>query len=269
MSVDIAALLNEARLDEAIAAMNDEVRAHPTDVSRRTNLSDLLCVAGNFERADRLMDAVSSLDPSVAVGVALFRQLIRAEQARRQFYAEGRVPEFLAKPDGACEAELRASILMRDGDGAQAAALLAQRDEAWTPLAGTADGTAFDDFRDLDDLTASHLEVLSSTGKYFWVPVNSVISIEFRKPERRRDLIWRRAHLSIAGGPDGEVFIPAIYVAKDSTPAHLLGHTTDFAGAEGAPMTGLGLRSFLVGEEDKTIMDLTRIEFAAPVALAA
>jgi type VI secretion system protein ImpE len=269
MSADIAALLNEARLDEAIAAMNAEVRAHPSDVNRRTNLADLLCVAGNFERADTLIDAVSSIDTSVALGVALYRQLIRAEQARRQFYAEGRVPEFLAKPDGACEIELRASVLMRDGDGAQASALLAQRDESWRPLAGTADGASFDDFRDLDDLNASHLEVLTSTGKYFWVPIGSVASIEFRAPERRRDLIWRRAQLSVAGGPDGEVFIPAIYVAKGSRPEHLLGHTTDFAGGEGAPMTGLGMRSFLVGEEDKTIMELSKIEFAAPVALAA
>ena len=268
MSSDIKSLLDSDQLDEAISVMNGMVRAKPTDIDVRAGLVELLCYAGNLDRADKLLDAIADIDPGAAVGVALFRQLVRAEQARVQFYEEGRLPEFVAKPDPVSELELRAAVLLREGDGKGAAALIEERDSLRRPAAGTADKEAFDDFRDLDDINASHLEVLTSTGKYFWTPISSVEAIEFRPPQRRRDLIWRRASLSISGGPDGEIFIPAIYVGKDSATAHRLGHVTDYVGGEDSPVRGLGLRSFLVGDDSKTIMELTSVTFA-PVTVAA
>lgn len=265
MNDNIKSLLDGDQLDEAISVMNGLVRAKPNDIDCRANLVELLCYAGNLERADRLLDAISELDPTAAVGVALFRQLVRAEQARSQFYSEGRLPEFVSKPDAVCELELRAAVLMREGDGKGAAALIEERDSLRRLASGTADGQAFDDFRDLDDINASHFEVLTSTGKYFWVPISSVAELELRPPERRRDLIWRRAGLSVSAGPDGEIFIPAIYSAKDSSAAHRLGHVTDYADGEESPVRGLGLRSFLVGEDSRTIMELKSVRFA-PVA---
>jgi len=268
MSNEIKSLLDADQLDEAISVMNGMVRAKPNDIDCRANLVELLCYAGNLERADRLLDAISDLDPSAAVGVALFRQLVRAEQARIQFYNEGRLPEFVSKPDALCELELRAAVLMREGDGKEAAALIEERDSLRPPAPGTADGEAFDDFRDLDDISASHLEVLSSTGKYFWAPISSVIDLKFRPPERRRDLIWRRAGLSLSEGPDGEIFIPAIYSAKDSAVAHRLGHITDYLGGDDTPVRGLGLRSFLVGEDSRTILELGSVKFAPATGAA-
>src|SRR5512141_1917662 len=105
MIPEIQALLASDKLDEAIAAMNGEVRSHPADVDRRANLAELLCVAGNLDRADTILDAISDLDPSTGVGVALFRQLVRAEKARQEFHREGRVPAFVSKPDAICELE--------------------------------------------------------------------------------------------------------------------------------------------------------------------
>jgi type VI secretion system protein ImpE len=266
MSLDISPLLDDARLDEAITTMNDAVRARPTDVDSRAGLVELLCYAGNLDRADRLLDAISSLDPSTAIGVALFRQLVRAEQARVQFYQEGRVPEFLSKPDRLAELEMRAAVMMRSGDAKGAAAVIEERDSLREPVAGSLDGASFDDFRDLDDICASHLEVLTATGKYFWVPFTSVTAVEFRPPERRRDLLWRRANLCVTEGPDGEVYLPSIYWAQTQQPAHRLGHQTDFSGGEGEPMLGLGLRTFLVGDDAKTIMELGALKFANPAS---
>ena len=123
------------------------------------------------------------------VGVSLFRQLIRAEQARQQFFSEGRVPEFLnseVTPD--LRRHLEASVLVRDGKTADAVALLAQGESEQPKLTGTCNGQAFDEFRDLDDVTASFFEVLTSTGKYYWIPLDRVDSCEFTKPARPRDL---------------------------------------------------------------------------------
>ena len=256
---NIQELLRCAQLDEAIAVLNVEVRSNPTAVERRALLAELLCIGGNLERADTILSSIDDVNTGITTGVTKFRQLLRAEQARRQFYADGRIPEFLAKPDALLELELRAAIAVREGSIDDAAALLTAREAARLPVAGVADGIPFDDFRDLDDLSAAHLEVLTATGKYFWIPVSSVTEILFREPATRRDLLWRRAHLCIADGSEAEVFIPAIYVAKDSSAAHQLGHLTEFDGERAT--FGKGLRSFLLGDTSRTILELHRIKF--------
>ena len=245
--------------------MNAEIRQNPLDVELRGMLAEILCIAGNLERADAILDSINALDPRAAVGVTLFRQIIRAEQARQQFLELGRLPEFVRRPAGAMELELRAAIALREGDEAETAALLAEAESVRPHLVGVADGTAFDDFRDLDDLSAAHLEVLTATGKYYWIPVAEVNSVEFRKPERRRDFLWRRAALSVADGPEGEVFIPSVYPAgKNGTAARFrLGYETDFVGKDGGPKFGVGLRSFLVGDSSVTVLELGKVEFRA------
>lgn len=264
----VQSLLDAGKLDDAIAHMNAEVKSNPMSVDRRAMLAELLCVAGNLERADTVLNAIPDIDPGAMVGVALFRQLVRAEQARQQFYREGRVPEFLLKPDALLELELRAAIALREKNFDEVAQLLTQREEARAPVACVADGVTGDDFRDLDDLCAAHIEIFSSTGKYFWVPVASIVALEFRKPETRRDLLWRRAQLTIAEGPDGEVFLPCIYAADEMSIAHRLGHQTDFSDLADRTALGAGLRTYLVGEESKTILELGRITFPAQAAHA-
>lgn len=255
--------LEAGRLQEAIQAMNAEVKSHPADVDRRGFLAELLCFAGDLERADRQLDVLTEQDPKAAIGIALFRQLVRAELARRQVFAEGRVPEFLDQPSAGLRLHLEASIRLRENDPAEAARLLAEAEEQRIPVRGRCDGQAFDDMRDLDDLTASFFEVLTSTGKYFWIPIDRVVSLEFRAPERTRDLIWRRANMVVADGPDGEVYLPATYVPSgdEADDRARLGRVTDWIGGEGAPVRGVGQRSFLIGNESKAILEITQIEF--------
>ncbi len=262
MPATVSDRLEAGDLDGAIEILNTEVRQKPTDAARRGALAELLCIAGNLERADRLLDALQQQDTSVALGVALFRQLIRAEQARRQFYGERRLPEFLEPPSAEDQLYLKAVVALHEGDKSGAAGLLTEAEAKRAPLAGTVDGVAFDDMRDLDDVSAAHFEVLTSTGKFYWIPMRRVESVILHRPERRRDLLWRRATMSVSGGPDGEVFLPAIYPWSEPPRAALrLGRETDFAGGDGEPVRGMGLRSFLFGDAVRTILEIGRIDF--------
>ena len=58
------------------------------------------------------------------------------------------------------------------------------------------------------------------------------------------------------------MFLPSIYVAKTLTAAQRLGHVTEFDDAVERVALGKGLRTFLVGEESKTIRELGKITFA-------
>jgi type VI secretion system protein ImpE len=262
---DLQSLLRNENLDEAIAHLNGEVKRNPKAIEHRARLAELLCITGNLERADTVLDALGNIDPGAMVGVALFRQLVRAAQAREQFFSDGRLPEFVAKPDALMEIELRAAIALREGALKELSALVAERDSLRSEVAGHADGEEFSDFRDLDDLSAGHIEVFTSTGKYFWIAVATIESIELRKPESQRDLLWRRALVTVADGPDGEVFLPTIYSGKQMSAAQRLGHVTDFDDAAERVVLGKGLRTFLVGEESKTIRELGRVTFNRPL----
>jgi type VI secretion system protein ImpE len=255
-------------LSGAIAAATEDVRQHPLDAARRGFLAELLCFAGELERADKQLDAIGHQDPQLLLGISMLRQLLRAEMARQQFYAEGRLPEFLGPPEPHLAICLDASIRLREGKQGEAAGLLEQADQCRPRAAGVCGGRPFDDLRDIDDLTAPFFEVLTSNGKYYWIPMERVELVEFRAPERPRDLLWRRAHMVVRGGPDGEVFLPALYPGTHAAADDRLrlGRMTDWRGGEGAPVGGVGQRMFQVGEEDVAIMELREIVFSNPVS---
>ncbi|HEY7311915.1 MAG TPA: type VI secretion system accessory protein TagJ [Gemmataceae bacterium] len=246
------------QLQEAIDACTAEVRQNPTDGSRRGLLCELLCFAGEYERADRQLDALGHQDPQIMTGISTIRQLLRAEQARQQFYSEGRLPEFLAPPSPWLRLHLEASIHLRERRPDEGAPLLADAETQRPRLSGICDGRPFDDFRDLDDLTACFFEVLTSNGKYYWIPAERVELVEFHPWQRPHDLLWRRAHMIVRDGPDGEVFLPALYAgaSAESDDRLRLGRMTEWRGGDNEPVRGAGQRMFWIGGEERPILEI-------------
>lgn len=255
-------LLRQGLLERGIEAMNVEVRAHPSDVDRRSYLCDLLCLHGTFDRADVQLEAISKLVPGAMAGIALRRQLIRAETWRQQCFSEGRVPEFLELPGERLGLHLRALAHLRAGEAATAAALLDDAEAMRPAIHGTCNGAAIEDFRDIDDAIGGVLELLTSTGKYYWVPMERVRRLELRPIERPRDLRWRRAGIEVDGGPDGEVYLPAIYAPAPESQEACLGRTTTWS--DETPIRGTGLRVFLAGDEAITLHELQTLDLPRP-----
>jgi type VI secretion system protein ImpE len=258
-----AELLHGGKLAEALTAAQNAVRKAPSDLGARILLAEILVFSGNLERADVLLDAASTIDPSTAVVVAEFRQLIRADMARRQLFRDGRVPELLTDTTEVQRLQLAALVALRANDMAEAAKNAAAAEEARPRTPGLHNDAPFDDFRDADDLLAGTWEVLTTTGKYFWIPAERVLSAEFHPPKRPRDLIWRRCSMSVAEGPDGDVYVPVIYAGGDpATDLLRLGRETDWTDADAGPVRGIGQRVLLAGDEDVAIMDLGTLRFA-------
>jgi type VI secretion system protein ImpE len=258
-------LFEAGRLDEALSTLSAELRAHPTDLSQRGLLAELLCFDGQLERADKQLELMGTQDPASAVGLALFRQLVRAAQARQDFFTQGRPPELLDTPSPALQRHLEASICLREADVAEANRLLREAEAARQPQGGRCDGQRFADFRDMDDLTAPIMELLTSTGKYFWVPLERIVRLQLRPPKRPRDLLWRPALAEIRDGPEGEVFLPVTYPAADDTDeATRLGRVTEWQGPEEGPTRGLGQKTFLVDDDSRALLEMGELEFVAP-----
>jgi len=265
-------LYRAGKLADAVAAQNEEVRSHPADIERRSFLSELLCLSGNLERADAQLETIQKMAPGAGPALGLMRQLIRAEKTRHEVQLEGRPPEFLTQPGEHVQLYVQASAAFRAGDVDEAARFVEQAEEARPHVGGKCGAQSFDDFRDLDDMTGGMFEVLTSTGRYFWVPFESVASIEFDPPAHPLDLLWRPCAMSVREGPDGKVFLPAVYVVRAQDAAEVddsarLGRRTDWLEAsESGPVRGVGQRTFLVGEEARGMFELEDLEFEAPSA---
>jgi type VI secretion system protein ImpE len=257
-----ANFIKNADLAGAIAALTPEVKQKPADLGVRFELAECLLLAGHLDRADNQLDIIMNQDTSWGVVVSMVRHLIRGLVARDEVFSQGRAPEFLSAPTPTMEALLKAGQAMRKNDLQEALKHCETAEAARPVLTGICNGTAFDDFRDGDDLTAGIFEVLTSTGKYFWVAAETVKLIVFRPIEKPRDLILRPVEMDIADGPEGVVFLPASYWrAKDKmTDAERLGHSTEWH-EESGPVTGAGQRCYLVGEESLSISDLEEVSF--------
>lgn len=256
-------LFRQGRLDDAVAAASAAVKAQPSDLAARVLLAELLLFAGNLERADVILDAASGVDPGAAVVMAEFRQLLRAETARRQLFRDGRVPEFLGEPTPAQRASLAALVALRAGDFDTAAREAAAAEASRPRAGGRAGESRFDDFRDTDDLLAGTFEVLTTTGKYFWIPTERVASVIFHAPKRPRDLYLRRASMDVREGPDGEVYLPVVYTdpGAAASPEQRLGRESDWRELAPGLVRGVGQRTFLVGEDARGMMELAQLEF--------
>ncbi len=256
-------LYKAGKLDEAVTAALADVKQQPTDTGKRAFLCELLCFAGDLERADRQLDALSPADPEAQMGVNLFRQLVCAEFARQAFFTEGRMPELLDQqltPD--LTLRLEGALLLREGKAAEAAALFARAEEQRPRVSGTCNGQPFADMRDLEDRTASFFEVLTPAGAYCWVPLERVDSITFRPPTQLRDLLWRSAHMAVRDGAEGDVFFPVLYAGSggDADDQVRLGRVTEWRNESEAPVRGFGQRLFLVDNEDRSILELQALQ---------
>lgn len=259
MSADISELLRQGRLQDAVAAATAAVRAAPVAAVPRVLLAELLLLAGDLPGADTALDAAVALDASFAPGIAEFRQPLRAQTARRQVLQERRMPEFLGEPEPH-QLQALAALVAWHGKDAEGGTVAAEAAEAARPRCpGEHDGLAFNDIRDADDILGGTIEVLTTTGKLFWVPFARIERIAFDPPRRPRDLAWRRAALTVRGGPDGVVYIPSLYGPQsDDTDAHRLGQMTTWSEGPG-PVRGRGQRLIVLGEEAKGALELTEL----------
>jgi type VI secretion system protein ImpE len=182
-------------------------------------------------------------------------------------FSAGRVPEFLGEPTAAQRLALAAVVALRDGDTAGAGKLAEQAEEARVHPAGTIAEGSFDDLRDGDDVLACCFEVITTTGKYFWIPPERVATLECHPMKRPRDLFWRRATMHVGGGPEGDIYLPTIYPplqggATEPTDALRLGRATDWVRiGESGPTRGLGAVTLVLGEEPKTWLEMGSLTF--------
>jgi type VI secretion system protein ImpE len=78
------------------------------------------------------------------------------------------------------------------------------------------------------------------------------------------DLIWRKASVEIDGGPNGDVYMPVRYVITEQwDDLAKLGRSTQWSDGTPEMPRGVGQRLLVAGDQDKSILEISRIEITA------
>jgi type VI secretion system protein ImpE len=232
-------LFRAGRLNDAVTALSAEVRDNPTDARRRTFLFELLCFAGQFDRADKQLDVLAQGGHEAAMGTLLYRSALHAERVRQAMFAGGDYPAGPPPP----------------------------------PVAGRLNGKAFQALSDADPRIGARLELFAA-GQYTWIPLAQIASVRVRPPARLRDLLWIPAAIRTA--PDfqglelGEVLVPALAPRSAEHPdeAVRLGRATEWQPLEGGGEAPVGQKLLLVDGEEFPILEVRELDIVpAPVGV--
>jgi type VI secretion system protein ImpE len=235
-------LYRAGRLTDAIKALSAELRDNPTDVRRRTFLFELLCFAGEYERADKQLEVLAQSGPPSEMGVLVYRSALYAERQRQDLFERGEFPS--------------------------------RGDDEQPNRGGTVNGKSFEFFSDADPRIGAKLEIFAA-GNYLLLPLEHVASIEIPPPQRLRDLIWTPATVrttpSFKGSELGEVMLPVLapFSWRHPDEAVRLGRMTVWEKPVGHEyQVPFGQKMWMVDDDDISFLELRALEFN-PASVAA
>ncbi len=229
-------LFQAGQLDEAVQALNAEVRNNPTDARRRTFLFELLAFAGEYDRAEKHLDVLAQSTKEADMGALLYRAALHAERTRHDLFNKKEYPK--ASVEGGVAHSLKGSV----------------------------NGQAFEEIVDADPRIGPRLEVYAA-GSYLWIPLQHVASVEIPEPHRLRDLLWTPALVrtgpSFKGVEMGEVLLPVLYPFswRHGDGAVRLGRSTEWQAQEEGEPIPIGQKMFLVDGEEFPLLEVRKLEF--------
>ena len=225
-------------LTEAIQSLQATLREQPSNTSARTFLFELLCFAGEFERAAKQLIVLSGDSKEATLGSQFYLAALAAEVERHAWY-----------------------------DSIQ---VLPKASTTAVTLSGICNGKFFKGILDIDARLGDSLEFLSA-GRYHQVSFEKLFCLEFEPPSRARDLYWRTASLTFSSAFSwrelDSVLVPVLYPQTslfddDQT---RLGWTTDFALSDSGQELPYGQRILKVGNNEIPLLEIHTLEFQVGV----
>ncbi|MHC5004092.1 MAG: type VI secretion system accessory protein TagJ [Planctomycetota bacterium] len=262
-------LLRQGRLDDALAELQNQVRAAPAEPKHRTFLFQLMAVQGQWERAVTQLSVVAELDAAAIPMAQTYREAIRCELLRAEVFAGRRSPVIFGEPPEWIGMLIEALRLTADGQAAPARAMREKAFDAAPATSGTLDGTAFEWIADADGRLGPVLEAVVN-GRYYWVPFENIAVVDLEEPEDLRDVVWMPAHFQWVNGGEAVGLIPTRYPGSESSPdeAIRLARRTEWQDAGEELFVGSGQRMLATDAGDHPLMDIRRITLDVAVEAA-
>jgi type VI secretion system protein ImpE len=258
-------LVQAGQVREALAALQNEVRAKPNDAKLRVFLFQLLVVLGEWDRAVNQLKVVTDQDAEALLMAQVCGPALAAENLRAEIFAGKRTPLILGKPEEWVSLLVQANKYFSSGDYEAAADLRGKAFDAAPAVAGTLNGQPFEWIADADQRFGPLFEAVID-GKYYWIPFSHITQLTIEKPSDLRDLVWLPAIVTLAAGAQKIALLPVRYPGTEKTGdgAAMLSRKTDWVDTGGISL-GIGQRVFATDAAEVPLLEVRKLELQAPV----
>lgn len=228
-------LYQNGQLTEAIQALSATLREDPTAVRQRTFLFELLCFAGEFDRAEKQLNLIAQSSREAELGSLLYRSALHAERLRQEMFLTESAPRGAPAPEN---------------------------------VPGRLNGEPFSSISDADPRIGARLEVYAA-GQYTWIPFAQIASMSAPLPQRLRDLLWIpavvRPSAEYAQAELGEVILPALtpLAWRHREEDVRLGRLTDWEELPDGSVVPVGQKLLRVDGELVPILEVRELEFSS------
>ncbi|MGG6175240.1 type VI secretion system accessory protein TagJ [Pantoea allii] len=259
--------LASASLAENLSSITAQIQANPADVDLRAAFVQLLCLAGNWSRAQTQLKSWLAMLPQAQPTVTLLQQAIEGEQLRAAVLRGDAEPQLPGSAWPWCEVLLAALKADIAGDKAAGTALRAQALESAEASAGTAttqEGESqFAWIMDGDSRFGPVCEAIAN-GRYYWIPFAAIREMEFQAPVSVTDLVWRHTRLQLVDGSEQICQIPVRYPLQDKADERFLrASVTEWqaSDSEDGQFIGHGQKMWLSDDADYPVLTLQQLIF--------
>jgi type VI secretion system protein ImpE len=256
------ATANTEPLDETLQKLQSEVKKQPGSVKLRMYLFQLLCIVGQWERAEKQLKVVGKLDPEAIAMVHTYRTALACEFSRQKVFDGETAPIILGEAQHWMHLLTDAFHLTLKGDYEASQAVRIEALEVAPALSGSIDGDLFAWFGDLDTRLAFMLEAIVG-GKYYWIPFHRIREIRTEQPVNLRDVVWLPARFTWTNGGESAGLIPTRYPGSERNQEDdiRMARKTDWIKKTSDVYLGQGQRLFATESADYALMDTRLIRF--------
>ena len=216
MQVQAEELLRQGKLDEALEHLQQQVRKDPSSSKHRVFLFQLLAVLGQWDRAITQLNVAAELEPLNLPMAQMCRGALNSEALREEIFGGNRSPVIFGEPPSWMGLLIQSNQLLNQGHHEQAAELRGQAMEDAPAVTGKINDQPFEWLADADPRLGPSFEALIN-GRYYWVPLERVHSIQLETPSDLRDLVWLPAQIIWTNGGSSVALIPTRYPGSQAS----------------------------------------------------
>lgn len=243
--------IRNGKLADALEYCAQKLKDDPLNFDIRSAYTELLCVNGELEKADKQLDFMVTKSPELAVGAVNLRHLIRAEQARQDFYEGKAAPKLFHEADELDEVFLQMHIDLREDDFK----LATEKAATVESLRISTVNEPLTAIRDIDDSLNPYLELLGTNGEFYLARFDEIEKFEVQPIESIVEQIWLRVEVTIKDGPVGTAHIPVVYPHSKSE-IEKLGQVTEWHEISEEMYLGRGMKMLFINDEAVLLSEL-------------
>jgi type VI secretion system protein ImpE len=255
-------LMKAGRLSDARRVLIEEVKSAPSDVGKRTLLFQVLALGGEWDKAQRHLDLISSQDPGRTVGVHVYLDIVKAERERLKVITALQQPSIFPEPPAYSGRYMEYLAALKSGSYDTAKEIITEIDALRPEIKGSLNDKPFEGFCETDARLFCFLEAFIHD-RYVWVPFEFIRELVVVEPRTSFDLIWVTASITTWEGLSVNCCLPVVYPETSSHDDEQakLGRLTDWVPLGGGFSKGVGQHVYQAGDEDISILEIRQAVF--------